>query len=391
MMNDGRFRTPGPPITRASTVLFETIAELERVTGLMEAGDPDYSTYGLLGTPTTRALEEVLLAGEGGAGVVLGPSGLAAITTAFLSVVKTGDHVLVTDSAYHPARELCATLLARMGVEPEFFDPLVGAGIADLIRPTTSAIWLESPGSHTFEVEDVPAIVAAARGADHRVVTIIDNTYGSPGLFAPFAFGVDISVVALTKYWGGHSDLLAGATFANEELLPAVRATNRALGMCTNGEEAALAIRGARTVGVRMAVHGASALELARRLHEHPRVGRVLHPGLPDHPGHDVFARDFAGSNGLFAIELLNGAGGPASRADAHAFCDALAARGHFGIGYSWGGFESLVVPAGIVRSARPWQGGALVRLHVGLDPVEVLWDDLAAALGGEHPEGTEA
>lgn len=391
MMNDGRFRTPSPPVTRASTVLFDTIADLERVTGLMESGDRDFSTYGTLGTPTTRALEDVVLAGEGGAGVLFGPSGLAAITMAFLAAVRSGDHVLVTDSAYHPARELCTILLARLGVETEFFDPLVGAGIADLIRPNTSAIWLESPGSHTFEVQDVPAIVAAAKAADHRVVTMFDNTYGSPGLFSPFAFGIDISVVALTKYWGGHSDLLAGATFANEELLPAVREVNRTLGMCTSGDEAYLAIRGSRTVGLRLAAHGAAGLEIARRLHDHPRVGRVLHPGLPDHPGHEIFARDFRGPNGLFAIELLNDSGGPASRADAHAFCDALAARGHFGIGYSWGGFESLVVPAGIVRSVRPWQGGALVRLHVGLEPVETLWDDLVAALGDEHAEPRSA
>lgn len=386
-MNDGRFRTPSPPIARASTILFDTVADLERVSGLMEAGNADYSSYGTFGTPTTRALEEILLAGEGGAGVVLGPSGLSAIAIALLSTARCGDHVLVTDSAYHPTRELSTSLLARLGVETEFFDPLVAGGIGDLIRPNTSAIWLESPGSHTFEVQDVPAIVAAARAADHRVVTMIDNTYGSPGLFSPFRFGIDISVVALTKYWGGHSDLLAGATFANDELLPAVREASRALGMCTNGDDAYLAIRGARTVALRLAAHGAAALEIARRLHEHRRIGRVLHPGLPDHPGHDLFARDFTGSNGLFAVELLNEAGGPASRADAHAFCDALAARGHFGIGYSWGGFESLVVPAGILRSVRRWQGGALVRLHVGLEPVEVLWDDLAGALGGEHEE----
>lgn len=381
-MNDGRFRIANPPVDRASTVLFDSIAHLEGTMRGAEAGDRSKSAYGTFGTETTRALEAALLAGEGGAGVALGSSGLAAVTTALLAVLRAGDHLLMLDSVYGPARGFATGMLAGLGVETEFYDPLVGGGIASLIRPNTRAIWLESPGSQTFEIQDIPAIVAAARAADHEVVTIIDNTYGSPGLFAPFDHGIDISVVAITKYWGGHSDVLMGAVFANERLLPAVRAAASQLGMCTNGDEAYLVLRGARTVELRMRAHEAAALEIARRLQGHPRVGRVLHPALPDCPGNELFHRDFRGANGLFSFELLTPDGGPASREDGNDVIDRLVARGRFGLGYSWGGFESLAVPALGARTIRPWTGGALIRLHIGLEPVETLWEDLAAALG---------
>jgi cystathionine beta-lyase len=386
MMNRGRFRTPGPEIRRASTVLFDDVAALGEALDALDAGDRSFSTYGTLGTPTTALLEELLVAGEGGAGVVLGPSGLAAIATALLAMVRTGDHLLVVDSVYGPARELCDGLLTRLGVAVEYYDPLIGAAIAGLIRPTTSAIWMESPGTHTFEVQDVPAIVAAARAADHRVLTGIDNTWGSPGLFRPFDHGVDVSAVALTKYWGGHADLVLGAVFSTEALLRSVRETAVMLGMCANGEDAFLVIRGARTVELRIRAHEAAALEIAHRLARHGRVGRVLHPALPDCPGHPTWLRDFHGSSGLFSFELLGPDGSPAGAAEVDAFTDRLVAEGGFGLGYSWGGFESLVMPArwsSLERTIRPWTGGELVRLHVGLEPVDELWAGLELALAG--------
>jgi cystathionine beta-lyase len=386
-MNNGRFRTPSPEIRRTSTVLFESTADLAAALSGWEAGDRSMSTYGTEATPTTQALEELLLAGEGGAGVALASSGLAAISTAMFAVVGAGDHLLVTDSAYGPTRRLCDGLLTRLGIEVEYYDPLIGGDIAGLIRPATAAIWMESPGTVTFEIQDVPAIVAAARATDHRVVTVIDDTWASPGLFRPFDHGVDVSVVALTKYWGGHADVLMGATFANVETLPAVRRAAQQLGMCTNGEDAFLVARGARTVDLRIQASGTSALEIARRLDGHAGVGRVLHPALPGDPGHRLWARDFHGSSGLFAFELLSPDGGPADRASVDAFTDRLVARGRFGLGYSWGAFMSLVMPAhwsGVRRSVRPWTGGRLVRLYIGLEPVDELWADLEATLAGD-------
>jgi cystathionine beta-lyase len=386
-MNRDQFRTPAPEIRRASTVLFGSVAELRATMDAMHGGDRTMSVYGTLGTPTTLALEQVLLPREGGDGVVFSASGLGAIAVAMFALAKAGDHVLVTDSVYSPARRLCTALLARLGVDVEYYDPLIGAGISERIRPTTSFIWMESPGTHTFEVQDVPAIVAAARAADHRVVTVIDHTWGSPGLFLPFDHGVDVAVVALTKYWSGHSDVLMGATFAIDELLPAMREAQELLGQCANGEDAWLVIRGARTVDLRLATCGATALELARRLEEHPRIGRVLHPGLPSDPGHALWKRDFHGSSGLFGIEILGLDGGPASDVEADVVADRLVARGHFGLGYSWGGFESLCMPghmSEMVRLVRPWTGGQLMRLSIGLEPVDLLWADLEAALGAD-------
>lgn len=379
-MNDGRFRTPGPATWRTSTVLFDDIAHLRATLAAARAGDRSSSTYGTHGTPTTAELEATLVAGEGGAGVELSGSGLAAITVAMLAVLRGGDHLLISDSSYGPARDFATGMLAGLGVEVEFYDPLIGGGIASLIRPETRLIWTESPGTHTFEVQDVPAIAAAARAADHRVVTAIDNTWGSPGLLCPFELGVDISVVALTKYWGGHGDVLMGATFASEALLGEVRQAARLLGTAVSGSDAALVVRGARTVGLRIRDQGAAALEIARRLEAHPRIARVLHPALPSDPGHALWQRDFRGSSGLFSFELAS-----ASQEDADAITDRLVAPGRFGLGYSWGGFESLVMPArwsGMNRAVVPWKGGPLLRVSIGLEPVEDLWGDLEAALG---------
>jgi cysteine-S-conjugate beta-lyase len=386
-VNDDRFRTPGPAVHRTSTVLFDNVAALRASLDALRTGDRAWSTYGTYGTPTTRELDALLLDGEGGAGVELAPSGLAAIAIALFAVAKAGDHVLVTDSVYGPVRDLCDGLLARLGIDVEFYDPLAGPDIASLIRPVTAAIWMESPGTYTFEIQDVPAIVAAARAADHEIATVVDNTWGSPGLFRPFDHGVDISVVALTKYWGGHADLVLGATIANDAWTRPVRLAASQLGMCASGEDAFLAIRGARTSALRIRASEDAAIQVARRLAAHPRVGRVLHPALPDDPGHELWARDFHGSCGLFAFELLAPDGSPATGGGVDAFTDRLVAPGRFGLGYSWGGFESLVMPArwsGVRRSVRPWTGGELIRLHIGLEPVEELWGDLEAALPGD-------
>jgi cystathionine beta-lyase len=382
-MNRGRFRTPAPEIRRASTVLFDNVADLRDTLEAMHAGDRTMSVYGLLGTPTTLALEELVLAGEGGDGVAFSPTGMSAISTAFLAAARSGDHVLVTDSVYSPARRLCEELLRPLGIDVEFYDPLIGAGMSGLIRASTTLIWMESPGTHTFEIQDVPAIVGAARAADHRVLTAFDNTWGSPGVFRPFDHGVDISVVALTKYWGGHSDLLMGATFAIGDVVRRVRMASELLGMSANGEDAFLVIRGARTAGMRIRASETGALELARRLEAHPAAGRVLHPALPSHPGHELWRRDFHGSSGLFAFELLGPDGGPADDELVDAFTDRLVARGRFGLGYSWGGYESLVMPhrwSQSVRDVRPWTGGQLIRLHIGTEPIHELWADLEAA-----------
>jgi len=383
-LNQDRYRTPNPLISRTSTVLFDNVAHLRLALDGMRTGDPATTTYGTFRTPTTAALEELLLDGEGGAGVALSPSGLAAIAIGLFAMVRAGGHLLVTDSAYGPTRELCDNLLTGLGVDIEYYDPLIGAGIADLVRPATTGIWLESPGTHTFEIQDIPAIAAAARGVDHPVLTGIDNTWASPCFLRPFELGMDISAVALTKYWGGHADLVAGATFANEATMPAVRAAARNLGMCLNGEDAFLVARGARTAGMRIRACGEAALDIARRLAEHPRVGRILHPALPDDPGHELWARDFTGASGLFSFELLASDGSAASPTDVDTFTDRLVAGGHVGLGYSWGGFESLVMPArysGVKRSVRPWTGGELIRLHIGLEPVDDLWADLELAL----------
>lgn len=381
------FRTPNPPIHRTSTVLFDNVEHLEAVWAGMRRRDRAVSMYGTFGTPTTQALAELLVEREGGAGAAFAPSGLAAVALALLSVVRSGDHILVPDSVYGPTREACDGWLPRFGVTTQYYDPLEGEGISARFRDNTRAVFMESPGSYTFEVQDVPAIVRAARRAPQEIVTIMDNAWGSPGLFVPLAHDVDISVVPLTKYWGGHADLLVGAVVANERLWPHVRSTAFALGLCTNADEAFLALRGARSVDVRLKAHEASGLMVARWLGAHARVGRVLHPALPGCPGHDIWRRDFRGSNGLFSFELLEPGGAPASLARGAAFVDALVRGGHFGLGYSWGGFESLVMPAAVpsasnmARTVRPWDGGALIRLHIGLEPVDLLIAEVDRAL----------
>jgi cystathionine beta-lyase len=352
----------------------------------MDALDPSATMYGTYGTPTTRALADLVLEREGGKGVVFAPSGLAAVSVALLSVVEAGKHLLVPDSCYGPTREFCDTVLARLGVVTEYYDPTAGGAISSLMREHTCAVFMESPGSYTFEIQDVPAIVRAARASDRKITTLIDNAWGSPGLFHPFAHDVDISVVPLTKYWGGHADLLVGAVVASDTSWPIVRGTAFALGVCSNADEAWLALRGARSVETRLPVHERAGLEVARWLKGQARVGRVLHPAMSDCAGHDLWRRDFKGSNGLFSFELLTERRA-ATASEVGQFVDALAGLQHFSIGYSWGGYESLVMPAflptmpNITRTVRPMEHRNLVRLHIGLEPVGVLIGDLERAL----------
>jgi len=361
----GRFHGfVNPPIYRGSTVLFPTVARLE-------ANDQDY-TYGRLGTPTVRALEEALAELEGGYRTLLTPSGLSAIATTLLALLSAGDHVLVSDSVYRPNRRFCDQVLKRLGVETTYYDPLIGGGIKELIKKTTRVVFAESPGSQTFEVQDLPAIAAAAHAAGARVV--LDNTWATPLYFKPFAHGADVSIQAATKYIVGHADAMLGAITTTEAAWPAIARAHEDFGLCCGPEDVYLGLRGLRSLGVRLARHQASGIELARWLSSRPEVARVLHPALPSDPGHALWKRDFTGASGLFSIELK-----PVPHEAVAAMLDGLEL---FGMGYSWGGFESLILPFDptAYRTATQWHGeGPALRLHIGLEDVEDLKADLDA------------
>ncbi len=351
------------PAYRGSTVLFPDVATLS-------TEDQRY-TYGTHGTPTTDALAEAWTAIAGAAGTVLVPTGMAAIALALLSAVGAGDHLLVTDSAYQPARRFCNGMLKRMGVETTYYDPRAGAGIASLFRPNTRAVFVESPGSQSLEVQDVPAIaeVAHARGA----CVVADNTWATPLFFPPHTNGVDLAVEAGTKYLSGHSDLLLGLVSANSEWLKRLKRTERELAIPPGPEDVYLALRGLRTMELRLREAERQALALAEWLSARPEVLRVIHPARPDHPDHALWKRDFAGSSGLFSVVLR-----PASAEAVAAMLDGLEL---FGLGYSWGGFESLVIPFDCApyRTATRWApGGPALRFTVGLEDIDDLKDDLA-------------
>ena len=359
-----QFGFVNPPIVRGSTVLFPDVAALM-------SGDARY-TYGRHGSPTVRLLEEAIAELEGGACTRLTPSGLAAISAALLSFVEAGDHILVTDSVYRPTRRFCDRVLKRLGVETEYYDPTIGEGIAALIRNNTRLVFTESPGSHSFEMQDIPAIAAAAHARSAWVLT--DNTWATPLFFKPFAHGVDVSIQAATKYIVGHSDAMLGAITANERAADRVQAVHTDLGLCPGPEDCSLALRGLRTMGVRLERHQHSGLEIARWLGDRPEVSRVLHPALPEHPGHAIWQRDYTGASGLFSVILY-----PASREAVAAMLDSLKL---FGLGFSWGGFESLVVPSDPSpnRTATKWKAeGPALRFHIGLEDVGDLKADLAA------------
>ncbi len=358
-----------PAVWRASTVLFDSVADMEA------ANPPRQGTlhYGRNGTPTSWALCDALTEMEpGAAGTRLYPSGSAAVAAALLSVLKAGDELLMVDSAYGPTRAFCDTVLKRYGVETRYYDPTIGGGIAETFGKKTRAVFMESPGTHTFEVQDVPAICAAAK--ERGLVTLLDNTWATPLFFPAMAAGIDLSILACTKYVGGHADLMLGSVTATKDHLTRLDRTSRVLGQAGAPDDAWLALRGLRTLELRLRRHEENALKVARWLKAQPQVARVLHPALPDCPGHECWARDFKGASGLFSF-VLNG-GDAAARAR---LIDGLAL---FGIGYSWGGYESLAVPADPTRSATSTEReGPLVRLHVGLEHPDDLIADLAAGL----------
>lgn len=352
------------PVYRGSTVLFESADALR-------ANRAPY-TYGTKGTPTTRALEEAWSEISGAETTVLVPSGLAAAALALMTATKAGDHVLVVDSAYQPTRHFCDTVLKRFGVDTEYYDPLTGAGIAALMRDNTTAVLAESPGSQSMEVGDVPAIARAAHEGGACVV--LDNTWATPLFFPPHERGADLVIEAGTKYLSGHSDLLLGLVSANAAWAKRLRDTHNAFANVVSPDDAYLALRGLRTMELRLREQERGGLEMARWLEARPEVSRVLHPALPSHPQHELWKRDFSGASGVFSIVLH-----PAPRSDVDAMLDALEL---FGMGYSWGGYESLVIPFDCksYRTATRWEAeGPALRFSIGLEDVEDLKEDLAA------------
>lgn len=361
------FRSLVPAVHRGSTVLFERLADARD-----EWRGEGYS-YGLYGTPTTRELALRVADLEGARASFVVPGGQAAIALVYLAFCRAGDHALLPESAYRPNRELADNLLAGLGIEVEAYDPLIGAGITAHIRPTTRLIWCESPGTITMEVQDVPAIVTAAHGAG--VTVALDNTYAAGVLFDAFAHGVDVSMQALTKYIGGHSDLLLGTvSVGTEDAYERIGATHRLLGMAVSPDDCALALRGLETLAVRLDRLETSTLEVARWLMSRPEVELVLHPALPDCPGHTEWRRDFTGSASVFSIVFR-----PTWDADrVTRFVEALRL---FRLGFSWGGTHSLAMTYPPLPRARRHYGGRLVRLNVGLEEPADLIADLNQAL----------
>jgi cysteine-S-conjugate beta-lyase len=361
---DEQFGFVNTPIYRGSTVLKPTVAALN------SRSDSRF-VYGTHGTPTTEALEKAWTELAGAAGTVLVPSGLAAVTIAFMSCLKAGDHFLVPDSVYRPARQFCDGVLKRMGVETEYYDPLIGTGIAKLFRPNTAAVHTEAPGSQTFEMQDIPAIAAVAhtKGA----VVLMDNTWATPLLFPPHERGVDLAIEAGTKYLGGHSDILLGMISASPRCWKQLRETFIQFGCCPSPEDVWLGLRGLRTMALRLKEQEKKTLDMARWFQKRPEVLRVLHPALPDDPGHAIWKRDFKGSSSLFSVVLK-----PAPKEAVEAMLNGLSL---FGMGFSWGGYESLVVPfdcAEYRTSTRFNPGGPCIRIQIGLEANVDLKRDLA-------------
>lgn len=350
-----------PPVVRASTVLFPD-AET------MATGNQKY-TYGTRGTPTSDALCDAINALEGSAGTVCVPSGLAAVTVPLLAFLSSGDHALLVDSIYNPTRHFADTILKRMGVDVEYYDPEIGAGIAALMKPNTKVVFTESPGSNTFEMQDIPAIVEAAHKGD--AIVMMDNTWATAVYFKALDFGVDVTIHASTKYPSGHSDILFGTISANEKCWPQLLETHGTLGLCANPDDTYQVLRGMRTMGIRLEHHRKSALEVAHWLESHPAVAQVLHPALESHPGHEIWKRDFTGSSGIFSFVMKEG-----GQAEAHAFLNALEI---FGLGYSWGGYESLALQVRVADRliAKGNYPGPVIRLQIGLEDVADIIADL--------------
>ncbi len=361
-----------PPVYRASTVLFPTVQELrERYKQKYET-----ITYGRDGTQTHRALAEAFTALEGSERALVLPSGVAAVATALLGSLKPGDHLLMVDTTYEPTREICDGLLATIGIETTYYDPMIGAGIAGLIRPNTKAVYLESPGSLTFETQDIPAIVAVAKQAGCR--TIMDNTWGTPLFFKPPRFGIDLAIYSASKYIGGHSDIMMGIlTFPAALHKTLGKLAHGHLGHASSADDAYTALRGLRTLHARLTQHQATGLTLARWLAGQPEVEQVLHPALPGTPGHEFWKRDFTGASGLFSFVLK-----PVAMERVDAMLNGMKL---FGMGSSWGGYESLMIRADLKssRTAKPWHAvGRTLRISAGLEDPDDLIADLVAGLG---------
>jgi cysteine-S-conjugate beta-lyase len=400
---EAKIQTVNLPVQRGSTVLFGSIAEAFAAGEASVRGDTNGSTYGTVGLSTSIALMDAVAAIEGrghATKAALMPSGLNAIATAMLAFLKAGDHLLVIDSVYGPTRIFCDSVLANLNISTTYYSPTSSAAeIAALVKPNTRVLYMESPGSYTFEIQDVPAIceaityINAKREEEQRVITMIDNAWASPMFANAFDWGVDVSILPLTKYWSGHSDVLMGAVIVRDHLWKKLWQIEKAMGVCVGGDDAYLILRGIRTVAVRMQQQQQTSLTVANWLHNHPSVKSVLYPALESHPQHALWKRDFSGASGLFSFELKPGLFDDLSAEQHWAKMGLLCnKRAHFGIGYSWGGYESLIMPARIdnARSVNKWQAdnnelsvqnGPLVRLQIGLENAQDLIDDLSLGL----------
>jgi len=370
-MTREHFGAVNTPVYRASTILHPSLESL--------TGEELPYKYGRLGTPSSRSFESAIEQLEGGARCVAVPSGLNAITTAIMSVCSAGDHILMSDSCYGPTRRFCDKALKRFGVETEYYDPLIGGGIAALFRPNTRAVYCESPGSLTFEIQDIPAIAAAAQAKGISV--LMDNTWATPMFFRALDHGVDLAIMSGTKYINGHADVMVGTITANESHAERLTSFHNDTGLFLGGDDTYLSLRGVRTLAIRLRRHQENARALTRWLQTRPEVTRVLYPALEDDPGHAIWKRDFTGSSGLFGVELK-----PVSKLALTAFFNGFE---HFGLGYSWGGFESLIIPAAFKRTATRFHaGGPLIRLHAGLEAADDLIADLEAGFARMKAQG---
>ncbi len=362
-------------IQRASSLVFDTVEAKKHATRNRANGE---LFYGRRGTLTHFSLQEAMCELEGGAGCALFPCGAAAVANTILAFVEQGDHVLMTNTAYEPSQDFCTKILAKLGVTTSWFDPLIGADIARLVRPETRVVFLESPGSITMEVHDVPAIVAAVRQVAPEAIIMIDNTWAAGILFKALDFGIDISIQAGTKYLIGHSDAMVGTAVANARCWPQLRENAYLMGQMLDADTAYMTSRGLRTLGVRLRQHHESSLRIAEWLAQHPQVARVNHPALPGSKGHEFWKRDFTGSNGLFSFVL-------SKRLNDAELAEYLDNFSLFSMAYSWGGFESLILAnqpeqiAHIRPDAEVDFSGTLIRLHIGLENVDDLQADLAA------------
>ncbi|MDR9830420.1 cystathionine beta-lyase [Vibrio sp. FNV 38] len=363
-----------PPVQRASTVVFNTVAEKQQAT-INRTNKTLF--YGRRGTETHFAFQDAMVKVEGGAGCALYPCGTAAISNAILSFVESGDHVLMIDTCYEPTRDFCNTMLKKLGVETTYYPPEVGEDIRDYIQPNTKILFTESPGSITMEVQDVPTLAKIAHEQD--IIVMLDNTWAAGVNFSPFEHGVDISIQAATKYIVGHSDVMLGTAVASEKYWDQLREQSYLMGQCVSPDDAYLGLRGLRTMDVRLKQHAENSLKVAQWLATRSEVDHVRHPALESCPGHEFFARDFTGGNGLFSFVLKT--------SDTKATTALLDGMEHFSMGYSWGGFESLILANepksfnSLRTVANPNFTGTLIRLHIGLEDIDDLINDLEKGL----------